>query len=410
MNNVLRLAIVDPRDGSRDALKKMLLGMDLVWLEAECSRYEFFADVVAQTHPEIGIISLDQDADKAIELVAKLNNNSPECHVVVISSSTDGNLILRAMRAGAKEFLAHPVRLDDLLGALNRLGERRYGKGKSKSTGSNVIAVAGATGGVGTTSLAVNLGCALARDENKTVTLVDLDLSLGDADVFLDTIPDYTLIDVAQNVTRLDFALLKRSLTRHSSGLFLLPRPVQMEDVGLISPEDLTRVVGLLKATFSHLVIDLSKSYSKLDQVALKMADHILLVTQLDLPCLRNVVRLLMSFQSMDGVADKVKIVVNRLGLDNGQISLKKAQDTIGREIFWQLPNDYRTMVEVRNNGVPLIEHAPKAVITQSIVQMAEAFSGEKREEDADEDEARKTGSATVSRLRSFWGKKPTKN
>ena len=161
--------------------------------------------------------------------------------------------------------------------------------------------MAGAIGGVGTTSLAVNLGCCLARDEKNSVALVDLDLCLGDADVFLDTIPDYTLVDVAQNVTRLDFTLLERSLTKHSSGLFLLPRPVQLEDIALITPDDLQRVIGLMKATFTHLVLDLSKCYSPMDLVALEMANHILLVTQLDLPCLRNVVRLMMSFGEMNG-------------------------------------------------------------------------------------------------------------
>jgi pilus assembly protein CpaE len=195
--------------------------------------------------------------------------------------------------------------------------------------------------------------------------------------VFLDAIPDYTLVDVAQNVTRLDFTLLKRSLTKHSSGLFLLPRPVQLEDVSLITPEDLQRVIGLLKATFTHLVLDLSKSYSPIDLVALEMANHILLVTQLDLPCLRNVVRLMMSFGGMEGMAEKVRIVVNRTGLESGQITLKKAQDTIGKEIFWQLPNDYRTMIEVRNNGVPLIEHAPKAPITHAILGLTEALASD---------------------------------
>src|SRR6185436_7005764 len=95
----------------------------------------------------------------------------------------------------------------------------------------------------------------------KSAALIDLDLCLGDADVFLDAIPDFTLVDVAQNVSRLDFSLLKRSLTKHSSGLYLLPRPVQMEDMALITPDDLQRVIGLMKATFSHLVIDLSKGY-----------------------------------------------------------------------------------------------------------------------------------------------------
>lgn len=380
MSNVLRLAIVDPSDSTRDTLKAMLLGMDRVWLEAECSRYEFFSDVVAQTHPDIGLVAIDQDVEKALELVAKLNDTSPECSILVVSSSSDGKLILRAMRAGAKEFLNQPVRVQDLLDSLERIADRRFGRGESKSRGSSVIAVAGATGGVGTTSLAVNLGCALAQDPKNTVALVDLDLCLGDADVFLDTIPDYTLVDVAQNVTRLDFTLLKRSLTKHSSGLFLLPRPVQMEDMALVSPEDLQRVIGLLKATFTHLVLDLSKSYSPLDLVALEMSNHILLLTQLDLPCLRNVVRLMMSFGAMKDVAEKVKILVNRVGLDTGNISLKKAQDTIGREIYWQLPNDYRAMVEVRNNGVPLIEQAPKAAITQAITGLAHALAGSKPE------------------------------
>ena len=404
MTNVLRLAIVDPSDSSRESLKTMLLGMDMIWLEAECSRYEFFSDVITQTHPDIGLVNIDHAPEKALELVAKLNETSPDCSVLVVSSSTDGKLILRAMRAGAKEFLTSPVKIDDLLSALSRLDERRPDRKRSRSRGSTVIAVCGATGGVGTTSVAVNLGCALAKEPENSVALVDLDLCLGDADVFLDTIPDYTLVDVAQNIARLDFNLLKRSLTKHSSGLFLLPRPVQMEDIGLITPEDLQRVIGLLKATFTHLVLDLSKSYSELDMLALKSANHVLLVTQMDLPCLRNMVRLLMSFGQIEGLSENIKIVVNRVGLDDGHISLKKAQDTIGREVFWQLPNDYRTMVEVRNNGVPLVEQAPKAAITQSILQLAEALSGADKPTNAEAAPA--PGKSSLGGLLNFWPRK----
>jgi pilus assembly protein CpaE len=376
MNNVLRLAIVDPNDASRDAVKTMLLGMDMVWLEAECSRYEFFSDVIAQTHPDIALVAIDSNVDRGLDLVTRLNAESPECSIFVVGGTSDGNVILRAMRAGAKEFLTRPLKIEDLLEALHRLSERRAGKDQAKSRGSAVIAVAGASGGVGSTSIAVNLACSLAKDPEKSVALVDLDLCLGDADVFLDTIPDYTLVDVAQNVTRLDFSLLKRSLTKHSSGLYLLPRPVQIEDVPLITPDNLQRVMGLMKATFSHLVVDLSKGYTAVDMAAMQMATTVLLVTQMDLPCLRNVVRLLMSFNEMEGMPEKIRIVVNRVGLSDGQISMKKAQETIGREVFWQLPNDYRTMIDVRNNGVPLLEHAPKAAITQSIMALGDAVSG----------------------------------
>src|SRR5271165_579173 len=381
MTNVLRLAIVDPDDTKRESVKSMLLGMDMIWLEAECSRYEFFADVVAQTNPDIGLVALDTDPDRALELVTRLSENSPNCAVLVTSTSHDGQLILRAMRAGAKEFLTHPLRIEDLLAALGRIAERRNGPGENRSRGSQVVAVAGSLGGVGNTSLAVNLACVMAQNPMNSVTLVDLDLCLGDADIFLDAIPDYTLVDVAQNVTRLDFSLLKRSLTKHSSGVYLLPRPVQLEDCALITPDDLRRVIGLLKATFTHLVLDLSKGYSPNDMVALEMANHILLVTQLDLPCLRNVVRLMMSLNEMDGIGEKVKIVVNRAGLDNGNITLKKAEETIGKEIYWQLPNEYRTMIESRNNGVPLIEQSPKAAITQAIAGLAAALFSEAKPE-----------------------------
>lgn len=403
MSNVLRLAIVDPNDSTRNALKTMLLGMDTVWLEAECSRYEFFADVISQTHPDIGVVALDSNTAKGLELVERLGQASPDCAIIVIASTTDGQVILQAMRAGAKEFLSLPLKLQDVLDALGRISERKFGKGESKARGSTVIAVAGATGGVGTTSLSVNLGCALAKDPKKSVALIDLDLCLGDADVFLDSIPDYTLVDVSQNVSRLDFSLLKRSLTKHSSGLYLLPRPVQMEDMSLITPDDLQRVIGLMKATFSHLVIDLSKGYTANDMVALQMANHILLVTQLDLPCLRNVVRLLTSFKENKELSEKIKIVINRAGLDTGAITLKKAQETIGREIYWQIPNDYRTMVEVRNNGVPLVEQAPKAAVTQSVLGLAEALTGTKKDASDSDTPAPADAKTAKSGLFSFW-------
>ena len=212
-------------------------------------------------------------------------------------------------------------------------------------------------------------------------------------------IPDYTLLDVAQNISRLDLALLRKSLTKHESGVYLLPRPVQIEDMSAISNEDLKRVIGLLKASFTHLIIDLSKSYSRLDITALESANSIVLLTQLDLPCLRNVVRLLSSLETYDDVNDKIKIVVNRVGLDKMQISSTKAEETIDRDIFWRIPNNYPVISECRNNGVPLLENAKNAAITQSICELAEKLSG-----DFEDDEGQATKKDRMSWLK-FLGK-----
>ncbi|HMP05642.1 MAG TPA: AAA family ATPase [Lacipirellulaceae bacterium] len=383
MANVLRIAVVDPNDATRERLKATLLGLDTVWLEAECSRYAFFVDVVEQTKPDIGLIALDSDPPRAIKLISETLQRAPQCSILVTSSSTDGRLILESMRAGAKEFLTEPLRPEDLNTALQRVRRQSGGANSSRVGQCQILAVAGATGGVGATSLAVNLACSLAADENNSVVLVDLDMALGDADVFLDTIPEYTLADVAQNVERLDLTLLRKSLTKHSTGLHLLPRPMQLEEVRIITQDKLQRVIGLLKTSFSHLVLDLSKGFSELDMLALRSSESVLMVTQLDLPCLRNVVRLLMTFDEDEALREKVKIVVNRVGHDSGQISLKKARDTLGRDIYWQVPNDYRVMVEVRNNGVPLLQHAPKAGITQSIGQLGDALTGKASSDDA---------------------------
>lgn len=372
MKRVVRLAVVDPSDVTRAQLKNLLLGVDTVWLEAECSRYEFFMDVALQTQPDIALVTLDSNQGAALDVITKLRQQVPGCAVLAVSSSQEGSLILQAMRNGAQEFLSIPLSLEDFMSALERVRHSGASAGEQGEVrSSQVITVAGVNGGVGSTSVAVNLACVLATDPKNTVALIDLDLALGDADVWLDIIPDYTIQDVAENISRIDYSLLKRSLTKHESGLFLLPRPVHLDHNFHLGVEELRRVIALLKATFSHLIIDVSKSFNHMEMAAIGASDSTLLVTQMDLPCLRNVVRLIQYFDTLESVSDKLKVVLNRFGLNDNQISYSKALDTIGRDIYWKIPNDYATMVESRNNGIPLILQSPKAKLTRSYLDLA---------------------------------------
>lgn len=390
MKRVIRLAVVDPQDASRAQLKNLMLGVDTVWLEAECSRYEFFMDVAMQTQPDIALVALDANPTIALELIAKLRQQIPACAVLAVSTSQEGSLILQAMRNGAQEFLSIPMSLEDFLTALDRVRHStHHGQGEdAEIRDSQVITVSGVNGGVGSTSVAVNLACVLAQDPHNTVGLIDLDLALGDADVWLDIIPDYTIQDVAENISRIDYSLLKRSLTKHESGLFLLPRPVHIDTGFHLGAEELRRVIALLKATFSHLIIDTGKSFSNMEMAAIGASDSTLLITQMDLPCLRNVVRIIHYFDSFDSLSGKLKIVLNRFGLSDNQISYNKALETIGRDVFWKIPNDYATMVESRNNGVPLIMQSPKAKLTRSYIEMAALLTN--REEPRDKEQASK--------------------
>ena len=382
MSQVVRLALVDPSDVSRNSVKNLLLGIDSVWLEAECSRYEFFTDIVNQTSPDLALVVLDSDTPRGLALIGQITQQKPNCAVLAVSRSTEGSTILQAMRNGAKEFLNAPLRLDDFLAALDRITSSIGGR-KEKSKSSQVITVCGASGGVGCTSLAINMACMLAQSKENSVGIIDLDFALGDTDVWLDIIPDYTIQDLAENINRLDYAMLKRSLTQHASGAFLLPRPVHLDTLPPIAPDQIQRVVGLLRSTFTHLIVDVSKSYMPLDVAAMQVSDTVLVITQLDLPSLRNVVRLIQFLDERE-LGSKLKIVVNRVGLEDSHISLKKALETIGRDVFWQIPNEYSTMVESRNNGIPLCLQAPRARITKSLEQMINLLESGSNESPSD--------------------------
>src|SRR6266851_4398916 len=176
---MLRIAIVDPSDLTRDPLRSLLLGVDFVWLEAECSRYEFFADVIGQSVPDVVVVVLDSDRNKGLNTVSQLVATYPRVPIIAISN--DHQALLQSLQRGAKYFLTQPVALEDLLTTLRRaqaeLGMAPAGLPNvgayAQSTRAQVIAFMGSRGGVGCTSLAVNLGATLAADANNSVVLID---------------------------------------------------------------------------------------------------------------------------------------------------------------------------------------------------------------------------------------------
>jgi pilus assembly protein CpaE len=388
-----RVAIVDPTESSRETLRTLLLGVDFVWLEAECARYEYFFDVIAQSMPDLAIVSLDADKPRALQMIGQLAVDQPKLAILTISK--DHQALLLSLQRGAKYFLTEPVELEDLLSALRRaLGETTGLQDTSSSAGqqsslmprqavpSNVVAVLGSRGGVGTTTLAVNLAATLANDPNHAVALLDLDLALGDADIAVEVqgMENISIADLARNIQRLDMNFLKRALVKHeATGLSILRHPLEIQDMGVIHESHVERIVNLLKISYTHLVLDLSKSFLPTDLMALRMADQILLVAQLELGSLRNVVRLNHLLNNTEEqLGERVRVVINRVGSEAVEegISLKKAEEVIGRPIFWQVPNDSKAVIAARVAGQPMVKHNPKSKVQQNIQGLALALSG----------------------------------
>ncbi len=375
IKNTLRVVIAVPEEKPRGALKKQLLRMEHIALEAEYSSYGCFAEGLLQREPDIGIVLIDEDPDIALKMIRQIFAKAPDSILFVASSSSDGNLILQCMQAGVSEFLTAPVCSEELLQAFNRVDENQSIREDARRHRCSLVAVAGSAGGVGTTSLAVNLGCALASVAPHSVALIDLDLNLGDTDICLDTIAAMTLVDLVDSVDHLDEKRLRRSLVRHASGLYVLSRPLSLADQREIDHEKLHRLIRLLEKTFSHLIFDLSKGYTAIDRAVLCRSDQILLMTHLDPSGLHNVIRLFAFFDEVIGCADKVRLVLNHVDRKESPLSLKKAEEIIGRSIDWEIPCDQQALAEARRGGIPLIEQAPRAAITDAIVGLSKTFT-----------------------------------
>ncbi len=377
-----RIAIVDPSDASRDSLRSLLLGIDTVWLEAECARYEYFHDVIQQSVPDLVIISLDADENKALNLVSQLAAEYPRLPIITISRNAQA--LLQSLQRGAKSFLSHPIDFDNLYQSIRKAipgnDSGLVQPGRPSGPNAMVISILGSRGGVGCTTIACNLAAAIAADPVHQVALVDLDLSMGDADIVLETTggDNISIADLARNIERLDMNFIRRAMVKHESGVSILRHPLEMSEVGSVHDAHIERIINLLRISYTYLIIDLSKAFLPTDIMAMRMSDVILLVGQLELSSLRNVVRMLHTLGNEENLGEKIRLVMNRVGSDVSEdgISLKKAEEVVGRPIFWQIPNDAKAVIGSRVAGVPLLKHSPRSRVNQSLQGLADTLIG----------------------------------
>jgi pilus assembly protein CpaE len=374
MRDVIRVALVDPSEGAREEVRRLLGGLSTIWVAEVFSTFSNVQARIEQIKPDLTIVGVDHNPDEAIALIQQLTHGQSGRAVLPVSRTCDSALILRSVRAGAREFLTIPAETNDLQEMISRLlGRREEDQGQAKK-GPQVISITGASGGVGCTSVAVNLAASLAANKRQESILLDLDLVFGSVDAALDLTSDNTISSVLKNYERLDLTLLKRSLVRHSSGLYVLPRPVEIDDAAKVDAESLQRLLGLLKASFQYVIIDTSKGLQTTDFTAFEMSDLIIVVMQLELTCLRNTARLIELFRQFDGVVDRVQLLVNHAKTEELEISLKKAEQTLKLPIRWQVPHALRVFQTARIKGTPVGDVANGCRAHQAFLEMARAY------------------------------------
>lgn len=320
------------------------------------------------------IFELGNDIEKEFQFVQDLLSIGDVREVFFVSDHSDQAVLLRAIRIGAREFFSLPVEDEEIKHALKGFKERTA-KAEVAKPGKNgkIVNVIGSKGGVGTTTVAVNLAVSLAEKESvQSVALIDMNLLFGDIPLFLEIEPKYNWSEITKNISRLDDTFLKNILSIDASGVCVLPSPSYLSDQNVATPAIMERLLLVMRGMFDFVIIDGGQSLGNISLKILELSDSVLLISNLTLPCLSNTNKLLRTFQDLGfPLKENIKLIINRY-LKKSDISIKDAETSLEKEIFWVIPNDYRTTVTALNRGKALAQFAPREAITTNFRKLAE--------------------------------------
>ncbi len=319
---------------------------------------------------DVIIIDLDGDAEAALDLVENIGANGGAT-VMVYSESSDPELLVRCMRAGAREFLTIPFSHDLVADALVRAAARRPTTRPAKKPAGKMFAFIGSKGGAGATMLGCNFAVALAKESGERTLLIDLDLPLGDAALNLGITAEFSAIDALQQVDRLDGKFLEQLLVKHSSGLWVLAAPgrfVQYQS----DNEGINRLLHVARHEFDNVVVDLGSRLELMGTTAYREATTVYLVTQASIPELRNSNRLITQFFSAQ--VPKLEIVINRYESRVLGVSEEHITKALTRPAQWKIPNDYAAVKNMQISAKPLV--LTDSAISRQVRLMVSSVTG----------------------------------
>lgn len=374
MTNQISTVIIDTESQSIELIKLYLKELDYVQVIGEFEDIVAGYNAILEERPSIVIIDISKKTELALDIINKISTNHKTCKIVVTSSNYSADIIIKAMRVGAREFLPKPFIKEDFLGSLNKLKEQVGGL-NSENKKCRVITTFSNKGGIGKTAIATNLALEIANMTKEKVALIDLNLQLGDITTFLDINPSFDISYVIQNLARIDETFLLSTLEKYKdTSLYVLADPPYLEQAEDITAEQINTLFEVLKQAFSYIVVDTSSSFDGKTITALDQSDLILLVTIVNLPAVRNCQRCLDLFERLGYEKEKTKIILNRY-MENDEIKVEDVEDVLGKKIYWKIPNNYFTIMSAINKGIPVGIVNSDSNISQSYRELAAMLS-----------------------------------
>jgi pilus assembly protein CpaE len=400
----IRVVIVDDISETREHLTKLLSFEADIEVVGAASSGDEALELTAKLAPDILLMDINMPGMDGIATTERISATFPATSIIMMSVQGEADYLRRSMLAGAREFLVKPFSSDELTTSIRQVHAREKQKrsrmvvampGSQAETArksGRVVTLFAPKGGVGRTTLAVNLAVALAGEQRQAVTLVDGSFQFGDVGVLLNLNPkNKSIIDVVADPSATDEELIDTALINHSTGIKVLLAPPSPEMAELITVDQIRRMLTRLRATNDFTVIDLWPHFNDVTLALLDMSDVILTILTLEISNLKNI-RLFLEVAEQLGYGDRLKLVLNRADSAFG-IRVADVESSVGRKIDHQVVSDGRTVVYALNRGVPFVWSNSQAPVSEDILKISRALVADANasEAEAEKEKARKS-------------------
>jgi len=392
MADLIRVLIVDDIPETRDHLTKLLgFESDIEVVGAAASGADALAQA-AKLSPDVVLMDINMPDMDGITATEQLATQAPGASVVMMSVQGEADYLRRSMLAGAREFLVKPFSSDELTASIRQVYARerekaiRYAAPQAAPSGGTaerelgqIVAVFSPKGGVGRTTIAVNLAVAAATDLARKVVVVDGSFQFGDVGVLLNLNPKNT--SIAELVPEMqaggEIESIDTFVISHSSGIKVLLAPPTPETAELITPAGVKRVLDALRARYDLVVVDCSAFFNDTTLAILDTADVILTMLTLEITSIKNMRLFLEVADQLGYEAGKVQLLLNRADSTLG-IRVADVEHSIGRKVNHSVVSDGRSVVYALNRGVPFYLSNREAQVSQDVLRLATAVAGER--------------------------------
>ena len=396
MADQIRVLIVDDIPETRDHLTKLLGFESDVEVVGSAASGAQALEMAVRLSPDVVLMDINMPDMDGITATEKLAAAVPAAAVVMMSVQGEADYLRRSMLAGAREFLVKPFSSDELTASIRQVYSREQDKisrmaaaapvvtsdsGSSSGVASGegegrVIAIFSPKGGVGRTTIAVNLAVAAATELGRSVVLMDGSFQFGDVGVLLNLNPkNKSIADLVPELEQGEPESLDTFVIKHSSGIEVLLAPPSPEMAELITPGGVKRVIEALRRRHDLVIIDCTSWFNDTTLAILDVADDVLTILSLEITSIKNMRLFLEVAEQLGYEQSKIKLVLNRADSTLG-IRVADVENSIGRKVDHTIVSDGRSVVYALNRGVPFFLSNREAQVSQDILRLATVISG----------------------------------